>query len=105
MSAATVTRIRVLRLRPEGCLDALTAPTIRGHVLDAGIHAERVIVDLSAVTEMDAAGLSSIVGARRRLRALGVEVTICGALAPSVRHTLAVTRFAQLFDLAAPELA
>lgn len=84
-----------------GALDAVTGPDVRRRLCTyAFADVDEVRVDLSGVTDMDAAGLSAILMARRELRRAGIAVALVGATAPSVRRTLAVTRFARVFDLA-----
>ncbi len=99
-----------LRLAPAICtiiaepvLDAVTGPALRARILEAGELGYRVCVDLTETTEMDAAGLAAIVGPRRRLRALGLDLVLRNATSPGVLRTLSVTRFAPLFDLGEPE--
>lgn len=91
-------RVDVARLHGE--LDAVTGPEVRRRLCTwAAADIDRLLVDLDDVTEMDAAGLSAILMARRELRRHGITLELVGATAPGVRRTLAVTRFAQVFDL------
>lgn len=84
-----------------GELDAVTGPDVRRRLETwAMADVAEVRVDLSGVTAMDAAGLSAIVMARRTLRRSGIALHLVGAIAPAVLRTLAITRFAPLFDLA-----
>ncbi len=83
-----------------GELDAVTGPEVRRRLETwemAGI--DELVVDLAGVTDMDAAGLSAIVMARRYLRRHGVDLVLTGTAGPAVRRMLAVTRFSQVFDL------
>lgn len=86
--------------RLVGELDAVTGPEVRHRLLTWQFaDATTLEVDLTQVTDMDAAGLSAIVMARRELRRNGIELVLVGTITPPVRRTLAVTRFARLFDL------
>lgn len=87
----------------DEALDAVTGPNLRRLILEAGELGYRVSVDLSATTSMDAAGLAAIIGPRRRLRAVGLDVVLQGATSVGVLRTLSVTRFAPLFDLGSPD--
>lgn len=59
----------VALIRPTGDLDAYTAVGFRTDLHDAtGGEARLVVVDLTAVTFIDSAGLGALVGAHRRMR-------------------------------------
>ncbi len=82
---------RATRLVVRGELDAASAPRLRTHIrsaLAAGI--TRVVVDLAAVSFIDAAGLGVLVGARRRLADAGGELEVVHASRP-VRRVLEIT--------------
>ena len=86
------------RLRLSGPLTVATAPQLRARIrrsVEQG-HA-RVVVDLQAVTGLDAAGLAALLDARRTLLAqaggtlvLRANRIVCRAL----RETGTITRFA-----------
>jgi anti-sigma B factor antagonist len=60
----------LLRLRLAGPLTAATAPTLRTRVRDAVSRGRaRVVVDLQAVTGLDAAGIAALLDARRVIQA------------------------------------
>ena len=78
----------LIRLRLTGALTAATAPAFRARVrdvVDRG-HA-RVVIDLQAVTGLDAAGLAALLDARRLFHAqdggtlvLHANAIVCRAL-------------------------
>jgi len=79
------------RLRLSGLLTAATAPQLRALVRDAVERGHtRVVVDLQAVTGLDAAGIAALLEARRLLQAqtggtllLRANRTVCRALRTS----------------------
>lgn len=78
----------LIRLRLTGPLTAATAPQFRARVRDAVEHGHaRVVVDLQAVTGLDAAGLAALLDARRLFHAqaggtlvLRANAIVCRAL-------------------------
>jgi len=76
------------RLRVAGALTAGTAPSLRALVRDAARDGRpRVMVDLQAVTALDAAGIAALLEARRVLEAqtggtllLRANALVCRAL-------------------------
>jgi anti-anti-sigma factor len=81
----------------SGALDGAAAPALREHLLGALRGSGRVLVlDLSAVTSADAAGLAVLVGVRRRAAGLGVALRLA-APAPQVAALLRVTRLDRAF--------
>ena len=67
----------VVILHQTGDLDAYTAPELRSHLHGATEgDARLVVVDLSAVTFIDSAGLGALVGAHRRMREGGGRLRI-----------------------------
>jgi anti-sigma B factor antagonist len=61
--------------RPVGDLDALTVRGLRGLLAEA-VSAPRLIIDISAVTFIDSAGLGALIGGIRRTRELGGRVVV-----------------------------
>jgi anti-sigma B factor antagonist len=58
------------RLRFAGALSAATAPTLRAQARAAAREGQaRVLIDLGAVTSLDAAGIAALLEARRILEA------------------------------------
>jgi len=86
------------RLRLSGLLTAATAPQLRALVREAVQRGHaRVVVDLQAVTGLDAAGIAALLDARRMLQAqaggtllLRVNGVVCRAL----RKTRTIAAFA-----------
>lgn len=62
-------------LCPTGEMDLAGAPLFRQSVADLG-PAAAVLLDLSGVDFMDSAGLGSLIGAVRRVRAAGGQMVI-----------------------------
>jgi len=90
-SAASQALEGLTRLRLAGPLTAATAPTLRARVRQAlaSGHAG-LVVDLQAVTALDAAGIAALLDARRSLRAqaggtlvLRANAIVCRALKES----------------------
>jgi anti-anti-sigma factor len=65
--------------RPVGSLDWIAAVSVRHLIGDSLRPGVRVVIDLSRVDFIDAAGLSAVVGSVRRVRAVGGRAKICGA--------------------------
>ena len=88
------------RLRLSGLLTAATAPQLRARVRDAVDHGRaRVMVDLQAVTGLDAAGIAALLDARRMIHAqaggtlvLRTNTIVCRAL----KESGTITAFALL---------
>jgi anti-sigma B factor antagonist len=67
----------VTLVRPTGDIDAYTAPELRAQLHDASeSDARLLVVDLSAVTFIDSAGLGALVGAHRRMQEAGGRMRI-----------------------------
>jgi anti-sigma B factor antagonist len=85
---------------PAGELDAFTSPGLRSEVhqlIEVG-GAERLVVDLSAVTFLDSSALGVLVGARRRLRERGGEVHLVEPR-PTVMRIFEITQLDGVFEL------
>jgi anti-sigma B factor antagonist len=77
--AARSTRIdgRTSLIALEGDVDLHTSSTFRGHVLGAiAGGSKRVVVDLTETTFFDSTALGVLVGARKRLAAVGGELSV-----------------------------
>ena len=77
--------------RPNGELDAFTVSGFREALADLASR-RRVIIDLSAVTFMDSAGLGALIGGIRRIREAGGDVGVsCNR--PTLLRLLRTTGF------------
>ena len=77
--------------RPNGELDAFTVSGFREALADLAAR-RRAIIDLSAVTFMDSAGLGALIGGIRRIREAGGEVGVsCNR--PTLLRLLRTTGF------------
>jgi anti-sigma B factor antagonist len=83
----------------SGEVDVYTAPQLRDCLrrIDAD-DADRVVLDLSAMTFIDSTGLGVIVGAVKRLRENGGTLTL-RAPSKSTRKVLDITGLAQIIDI------
>jgi anti-sigma B factor antagonist len=90
----------VFVVAPAGELDAFTSPELRTEVhqlIEAG-GAERLVVDLTAVSFLDSSALGVLVGARRRLRERGGELHLVEPR-PTVRRIFEITQLDGVFEL------
>jgi anti-anti-sigma factor len=89
----------VMRIAPEGRLDAVTVPAFEAALtehLDAG--RTRLVVDLAGVTYVSSSGLRALLSVRRRARADGGDVVLCNML-PRVREIFEMVGFVSLFRI------
>jgi len=87
------------RIAPAGRLDTFSVPAFEAALnenLDAG--RSRLIVDLADVTYVSSSGLRALLSARRRARAAGGDVVLCG-MAPRVREIFEMVGFVSLFSI------
>ena len=86
-------------LAVSGDIDLSTAPSLRRELdrLIAEAHSPAV-VDLSAVTFIDASGISELVAARRRVTDNDVEIVLVDPSAPC-RRILEVTGLDRAFEI------
>jgi anti-sigma B factor antagonist len=85
---------------PAGELDAFTSPELRSelhHLLENG-RAERLVVDLTAVTFLDSSALGVLVGALRRLRERDGSLHLVQPR-PTVRRIFEITALDDIFAL------
>ena len=86
------------RLRLSGPLTAATAPQFRTRLRDAMDHGQaRVIVDLQAVTGVDAAGIAALLEARRVVEAQAGGTLVLranGVVCRALRETGTIAAFA-----------
>jgi anti-sigma B factor antagonist len=89
----------VVVVRPTGDLDAYTAPELRSRLRGATEAGARIlVVDLSAVTFIDSAGLGALVGAHRRMREGGGVLRIVQP-PPLVGRAFELTGLNEVLDL------
>lgn len=87
----------VVALRGE--LDIASAPVLREQLLGLlGVHASRLVIDLSRVSYCDASGLAVLVGTARRAGLLGGVLRLA-APAPSVAVALRIGGLDRHFDI------
>ena len=77
--------------RPVGELDAYTVNEFR-EALGGVTHAQRLLIDLSAVPFMDSAGLGALIGGIRRAREAGGDVAVACSR-PTLTRLLHTTGF------------
>lgn len=83
----------------EGEVDLYTAPRLREHLDDAVDRgAERVVVDLTKMDFIDSTGLGVLVGAQKRLREAGGEMTLRNP-SRSTHKILEIAGLTQLFTV------
>ena len=86
----------VLTVAPTGEIDSLTAPVLCSALLSCltpGV--TRVVLDLTAVTFLNSAGLVVVAQAHEHARARGISLTLRGGR-PIVLRALTIAGFAQL---------
>ena len=89
----------VLRIAPEGRLDAVTVPAFEAILtenLDQGV--SRLVIDLSGVTYVSSSGLRALLSARRRARSVGGDVVLCH-MTDRVREIFEMVGFVSLFKV------
>jgi len=77
MIDTTLDRDSSILCRPIGQLDWAGAIALRHVVHDSLAPGAEIVIDLSRVGFVDAAGMSALVGSVRRVRALGGTARIC----------------------------
>jgi anti-sigma B factor antagonist len=82
-----------------GDLDAFAAPRLREAMANLA-QAPALVIDLEGVPFLDSAGLGSLIGAVRRVRAAGGRVAVCSGRYP-VARLLHVAGFDRIVPLAA----
>lgn len=90
----TVSERTVAELTIRGRIDVLAATDLRRELatlLEAG--RVDVLADLSAVTELDVAGLAALVRAMRDLRSAGGDLTVVLPRSDDARRMLRLSRF------------
>jgi anti-sigma B factor antagonist len=85
-----------------GAIDLLTAPALHDHLdrlLTAGPH--RVVIDLSQVSLLGAAGLSALVSVQRAATQQGTTVQLRAPTRPAAAQSLTITGLDGLFEIVA----
>jgi anti-sigma B factor antagonist len=85
-------------VQASGELDTATAGPLLRQVEERAVRCQEVVVDLSAVTFMDGAGLDALLAARHTVEHTG-GVFRLRSPRPSVRYVLALTDTAGAFDV------
>jgi len=91
----------VATITVTGCLDSVESAPIRAALhehLSEGT--SKIIVDLSAVTFMDCAGLAALVIGMTRARLDGGDVRLVSPRHPDARRVLGLTKFDEVFSMA-----
>lgn len=93
--------VRVMVVKPEGRLDAFSAPELRA-LMDAQLEAgtENVVFDLSATTFLDSAGMAVLVSVLKRTRQGGGDTRLVWPAEEAARRILRLTRFDRVFEWA-----
>jgi anti-anti-sigma factor len=95
----------VLILRPQGRLDAVSAPRLQesalGH-LDTGT--KSLVLDLENVDYVSSAGLRAVLVAAKRLQEMGGKLVVC-SLRGIVQEVFAMSGFDQIIESAPDQAA
>jgi anti-sigma B factor antagonist len=91
------------RLFVCGELDLFTARLLEDELASVERWIDRVVVDLSDLSFMDASGLRALAGAARRASERGLRFAITGCR-PMVRRVFELTGMGGMLDEAVPEL-
>lgn len=90
---------RVVVISPVGRLDAFTVPTLREQITkfcDEGVL--YFVLDLSAVSFMDSAGVTVLVSLLRRTRPIGGNVKLVHPKQEAAMRVLRLTKMDQVFS-------
>ncbi|RMF32638.1 MAG: anti-sigma factor antagonist, partial [Chloroflexi bacterium] len=68
----------IWRIAPQGRLDARTVSALESALESALSQGPRLVVDLSGVPYISSGGLRALMTARRRARAQGGDLRLCG---------------------------
>ena len=86
-------------IRLTGDLDLASAPTLNNTSARISRAGDRLILDVSGVTFVDAAGISALLTTRRTFDTRGTAVVLRGT-PPCLHRLLAVTKLTDVFVLA-----
>lgn len=91
-------------VRLSGEIDIFTSPALRSRLLDSlRCSTSLLVLDLSAVSFCDAAGLAVMVGIQRRARLMGITLVLA-APRPSMSRVLRMTGLDRSLPIVNPEL-
>jgi len=88
----------IWRVAPQGRLDARTVSALESALESALSQGPRLVVDLSDVPYISSGGLRALMTARRRARAQGGDLRLCG-LNERVEEIFELIGFAALFPI------
>ena len=91
----------IMIVAAQGRLDVLSAPILRerlNHLLSEGM--TKFVVDLSAVSFLDSAGMAVLVNLLKRARQGGGDVKLVAPGATASQQILHLTKFDQVFAMA-----
>lgn len=85
--------------RPEGSIDAVTAPELTGHVDDLIGHGHtRLVADFSAVDYTSSAGLRLLLGAVKKTRSQSGDIRLAG-VQTDVMKVLSLSGFTSILQV------
>lgn len=95
-----LTPLSVQVLRPQGYLNAVTAPEFQDQLTRALAvpGSEAVLVDFEQVESLDSAGLMVLVSGLRLANSLQRRFSLC-AVSPSIRIIFELSRLDQVFEM------
>ena len=82
----------------RGDLDCYTAPQLRAVLVELADGPRRVVLDVGGSTFIDSTGLGVLVGALKRLRQQGGDMTL-RSLSPTTERLFEVTGVSKLFQI------
>lgn len=88
----------IWRVVPQGRLDARTVSALESALESALSQSPRLVVDMSEVPYISSGGLRALMAARRRARAQGGDLRLCG-LNERVEEIFDLIGFAALFPI------
>lgn len=97
LNIETVDRVAVCRIHGE--IDSASASALREAIGTLTAY-RRVVLDFSGVPFIDSAGLGTVIGGTRRIRAADGDVALCSARRSIHRllHTVGMDRILPIFD-------
>lgn len=86
-------------LAVHGEIDTYSAPQLRHSLSEQIVEGRRqIVIDMTQVSFLDSAGLGVLIGALRRLRSLGGDLTLAGCARPTLK-LLRITGLDSVFRL------